>query len=637
MVLESATKRSEEPPKKAKTPVPGKVEIRRSSGKKLRNEKEGVKTGIAKSRKGSEKGTDETGEKQSEGNEPTNAPTSAGTTARKTGKRKTTGRKMSAGRSAKGETLGETTGDATGPDTLAPESSGAVVASDVEKAGSSKRTGRRKWLPSCKLRRKSSPSSRPSLSNRSKRKSRKSKSPNKSRVKRSPTLFKRQACRRGKNKKSSSGSRSSKREKTKTLKAKKSDETEQQSTSASVKQKKPTEEAIMGSSDPSRPASIKISAATPPQPGEDAATATGQSTAYSTVQDRGGLLADHREAVALALDTTPERAFGAVSFSATGTHVPRSTSRSRRRSTSRSGSRVQIPGHKLSLVAPLFIRSFQTVHVEQETEELTVCSSVMLHSYGMTFEERKAELENLVHVPPPVTNVKTMDDDGFQDEKTTQNVYIGNKLIIIERRSTLLRGEQDCGLQTYDVRKYDNVAKARMGPSQDSPNTKSVDGVLNIIAQNGTCIDGDEFHKTERIMLNIGGMTFEDFDNKKHAVVSEQSISQKKNVTFKERIFVEDSSITIDRDTVVNAKDGAVWNRASPLYVEERRSYDYHRQFEDGSLVWTGVAPMREDVTQGSDNTERKGHELSIEWFPSSRIDYSDLLEFKLEALCTLA
>lgn len=44
---------------------------------------------------------------------------------------------------------------------------------------------------------------------------------------------------------------------------------------------------------------------------------------------------------------------------------------------------------------------------------------------------------------PAVVNVKTMDDDGFQEEKTTQNVLIGKSMIVIERRSELLVRKKD--------------------------------------------------------------------------------------------------------------------------------------------------------------------------------------------------
>ncbi|VDO98951.1 unnamed protein product [Heligmosomoides polygyrus] len=80
------------------------------------------------------------------------------------------------------------------------------------------------------------------------------------------------------------------------------------------------------------------------------------------------------------------------------------------------------------------------VRSQRRSDEVVITTNVVLHSSGMTFEERKAELENLIQVRPAVVNVKTLDDDGFQEEKTTQNVLIGKNMIVVERKSILLVG-----------------------------------------------------------------------------------------------------------------------------------------------------------------------------------------------------
>ncbi|KAK6039148.1 hypothetical protein COOONC_23347, partial [Cooperia oncophora] len=165
---------------------------------------------------------------------------------------------------------------------------------------------------------------------------------------------------------------------------------------------------------------------------EQAATCCSVSgIAVQCVQDgRTVQMEDHRQAIELALDTKPGTVPATASFHATASHVPRSTSRSRRRSTSRSTSRVQIPGHKLHLIAPLIRIAVLCSRISTEFSDQSTEAC-------FRFARSKA-FKSIERVPPAVVNVKTMDDDGFQEEKTTQNVLIGNKMIIVERRSCLL-------------------------------------------------------------------------------------------------------------------------------------------------------------------------------------------------------
>ncbi|KAK6733127.1 hypothetical protein RB195_017096 [Necator americanus] len=309
-------------------------------------------------------------------------------------------------------------------------------------------------------------------------------------------------------------------------------------------------------------------------------------------------------AAQLNMDSQPGNAYDATAGLQTAvTHTPKRTpSRSRRRSLSRSASRLQI-SQGCNLVTPLFIRSFQSVRVEPDTDEILITTNVVLHSSGLTVEERKAELDNLIQVRPAVVNVKTMDDDGYQEEKTTQNVLIGKSMIVVERKSTLLRSEQDSGLRTNDTRRYDRICEAKMGPSPDlDPKAEKATGILNVIAENGTSMEGDIYHKTERIVFMIGGVAFSLNDIKTLPSRCEQTASQKSNVKFDERIFADQNSITIDRDTVISANGGALWEMPDTFFVEEKRSYDYQSTYSDGSLVWTNaVPPLKEEETQRSD------------------------------------
>ncbi|KHJ86020.1 hypothetical protein OESDEN_14242 [Oesophagostomum dentatum] len=195
-------------------------------------------------------------------------------------------------------------------------------------------------------------------------------------------------------------------------------------------------------------------------------------------------------------------------------HTPRPETRARRRSASRSATRIQIP-QPCELITPLFIRSYQSARIEPDTDEIVITTYIVLYSYGLTIEERRVELENLVKVRrPAVVNVKTLDDDGFEEERTTQNVLIGKRMIVIERKSTLLRNEQDSNMSTNDVRRYDCICKAKMGPSATS-SEKSAEGILSILAENGTSMEGDTYHKTERIILNIGSASLSSDKGKK--------------------------------------------------------------------------------------------------------------------------
>ncbi|KAK6035524.1 hypothetical protein COOONC_26971, partial [Cooperia oncophora] len=250
------------------------------------------------------------------------------------------------------------------------------------------------------------------------------------------TLFKKHFPRRGKSKKGS----------TKKSPLKKKSQTPKEDSSASKQASEKAFQPPLGEQ-PQAPAQQPVVAEATAQsdqqrPTDQAATAAvSQGIAVSGVQDgRTVQMEDHRQAIELALDTKPITVPATASFHATASHVPRSTSRSRRRSTSRSTSRVQIPGHNAPIATFFGIIRFAAKgrQVDRESEELIVVATTVLHSYGMTFDERKAELGSLVQVPPAVVNVKTMDDDGFQEEKTTQNVLIGNKMIIVERRSCLL-------------------------------------------------------------------------------------------------------------------------------------------------------------------------------------------------------
>ncbi|RCN40044.1 hypothetical protein ANCCAN_14043 [Ancylostoma caninum] len=322
-------------------------------------------------------------------------------------------------------------------------------------------------------------------------------------------------------------------------------------------------------------------------------------------KEDGGLAVKSNDAQAgqLRLDSQPDDGHQAVAgFQAVARTGNRSASRSRRRSTSRSAIRLQIP-QGCNLVTPLFIRSFQSVRVDVETEELLITTNVVLHSSGLTVEERKAELDNLIQVRPAVVNIKTMDDDGFQEEKTTQNVLIGKSMIVVERKSVLLRSEQDSGLRTNDTRKYDNICEARMGPAPESNSTmQRASGILNVIAENGTVMEDDIYHKTERIVFTIGGVSFALNEGKVLPARCDQTVSQKNNVRFDERIFADQNSITIDRDTVIDAKHGRLWDLRETFLVEEKRSYDYQSTYSDGSLVWTNaVPPLREEETQRSE------------------------------------
>ncbi|WKY06501.1 hypothetical protein Q1695_006581 [Nippostrongylus brasiliensis] len=325
-----------------------------------------------------------------------------------------------------------------------------------------------------------------------------------------------------------------------------------------------------------------------------------RSSGSATASARGPTAAEeHAEAMECVLDTQPQGGVkGQSAFDTAVQHTPRSGSRARRRSSSRSASRLQIRGQELDLTTPLFMRSFQTVRVEAESEEMVITSNVVIHPMQMTFEERKAELENLVQVRPAVINVKTMDDDGFQEEKTAQNVLIGRKMIVVERKSTLLRSDKDSGLKTSDTRKYNRVAEVQMGPPPEMGGRRTV-GVLSVIAENGTTMSGDLYHKRERIVFNIGNVDFDLSDLKKLPDRCEQSSTQKRNVRFDERIFKDESSITIERDTFIDAKNGTLFNSKDPFY--EKRSYDYEKFFPDGSLAWIGSARVKEDVTQKSD------------------------------------
>ncbi|XGW12137.1 hypothetical protein V3C99_013094 [Haemonchus contortus] len=300
----------------------------------------------------------------------------------------------------------------------------------------------------------------------------------------------------------------------------------------------------------------------------------------------------------------------AVSQTALSHTTRKSRSRSRDRSLSRSRSRLQIPGQKLTLVTPLFIRSFQTVRVEPGSDEAVITTHVILHSSGMTAEERKAELENLVQVKPAVVNVLTIDDLGYQEQKSTQNVLVGKNMIVVERKSILLKSEEGCAVRTNDVHKYDRVSEAEMGPSENCPDAERVKGILSVIAENGTSWEGDLYHKTERIVFKISGTPLSLSDIKTLPSRSGQSLSLRNSIGFDERIFADDDSIIIDRDTIIDAKAGSLWERNDPFYVEEKRSYDYQSTYADGSLVWkNALVPLTEEETQKSDGAE----ELSLD------------------------
>ncbi|KAK6046970.1 hypothetical protein COOONC_15525 [Cooperia oncophora] len=235
-----------------------------------------------------------------------------------------------------------------------------------------------------------------------------------------------------------------------------------------------------------------------------------QRLAAAAEQDHGPTqVADRGQFIGLGLDGQGGGTTGVADMDTAISHTPRKTTpgRSRRRSTSRSGTRVQIP-QGLTLVTPLFIRSFQTVRIEPESDEVVITTNVVLHSSGMTFEERKAELENLIQ-----------------------------------------RSEQDCGLRTSDVRKYDKVAEAEMGPSaKDFPNEKS---------------------------------------------------------------------LTIDRDTIIDASKGNLWEQGRHFYSAERKT-----KFNDYQCILTNGSPpfaMR-SVNRGSHgNYAALVHSLQCYRAPSDR------------------
>ncbi|CAJ0607996.1 unnamed protein product [Cylicocyclus nassatus] len=340
-------------------------------------------------------------------------------------------------------------------------------------------------------------------------------------------------------------------------------------------------------------------------------------------------------AAQLRLDSQKDGHGALAGFSTALSHSPRPDTRARRRSASRSISRLQIP-QLCNLVTPLFIRSFQSVRVDPDTDEILITTNVVLHSSGLTVEERKAELDTLIQVRPAVVNIKTMDDDGFEEERTTQNVLIGKSMIVVERKSILLRSEQDSGLRTNDVRKYDKICEAEMGPSSASSSpSKKARGILNILAENGTSMEGDIYHKTERIVFNIGGVAFAINESKALPARCSQTSSQKNNVRFDERIFADQNSITIDRDTVIDAQNGALWELPQTFLVEERRSYDYQSTNSDGSLYWTNaVAPLREDDTQKSDIAGTKPVEstyIAPEMYPLTPASPKQSFYVKLE------
>ncbi|KAK6045090.1 hypothetical protein COOONC_17405, partial [Cooperia oncophora] len=133
-----------------------------------------------------------------------------------------------------------------------------------------------------------------------------------------------------------------------------------------------------------------------------------------------------------------------------------------------------------------------------------------------------------------------------------------------------------------------------------------VKGILNVTAENGTTMEDDIYHKTERIVFNISGTSFSLSDGRTLPSRCGTSLSQKRNIGFDERIFADESSLTIDRDTIIDASKGNLWEQGQTFYVEEKRSYDYQSTYADGSLVWTNaLVPVREEGTQKSDGLDK--------------------------------
>lgn len=64
----------------------------------------------------------------------------------------------------------------------------------------------------------------------------------------------------------------------------------------------------------------------------------------------------------------------------------------------------------------------------------------------------------------------------------------------------------------------------------------------------------------------------------------------KQAVRKRRKRSLEFCSITVDRETVIDAKGGSLWQQKEPFYVEERRSYDFNKFFPDGSHAWISAA-----------------------------------------------
>uniref|UniRef100_A0A1I7XTG8 WD_REPEATS_REGION domain-containing protein n=1 Tax=Heterorhabditis bacteriophora TaxID=37862 RepID=A0A1I7XTG8_HETBA len=262
---------------------------------------------------------------------------------------------------------------------------------------------------------------------------------------------------------------------------------------------------------------------------------------------------------------------------------------------------------KLALTTPLYIRSNQWVHIEPGTGEIVVVTNVVLQSKNLSHEERQKDLDNLVKAKPALSNSKTLEDDGKQDQKSTQTVLVGKNMMIIERKTILQRSKPNATVRTNDIRKYDNICEGRLGPVTKRPRWD----VVNAILENGINVEKEMYHKTEKIVLLFGK------PGKKNSKPTKISNTSNKWV-FKHQllcffccnVFVEEcpsglsfyfhiffflltfnisSSITIVRDTLIDARDGHafVWNSKHGFFAEEKRSYDYQKVNIDGSLFFT--------------------------------------------------
>ncbi|CAI4231183.1 unnamed protein product [Auanema sp. JU1783] len=241
------------------------------------------------------------------------------------------------------------------------------------------------------------------------------------------------------------------------------------------------------------------------------------------------------------------------------------------------------------LSAPLQVRTGQVVCVDPVSKKIFLQTIITIVSSNLKPNEIEDELCFAKEVRPEMTVGSTCLENGATASTTVQRVFVGRRVIVIEKNTMFSQKNIPDPITTEQSRLYPKVAP---GIINEKAHQRPTDEFLSIQSTDESTLDKDIFRKREFITLNFSSLVPTEIclERKKSIPMVLKSEDKKAEMSqFHEHIFTEGDKIIIDREVLIDTRAttaGHIWDASIITRKEERREYSYMIKEKNGSLAY---------------------------------------------------